>query len=77
MSILLIALDNFSFESNLTAVLACLNNIGPGLGVVGPIENYSVFSDFSKVILTANMLIGRLEIFPILLLFAPSMWKKI
>ncbi|MGI5965767.1 MULTISPECIES: TrkH family potassium uptake protein [Anaerotruncus] len=76
-SILLIALDNFSFESNLTAVLACLNNIGPGLGVVGPIENYSVFSDFSKVILTANMLIGRLEIFPILLLFAPSMWKKI
>ena len=77
MSILLIALDNFSFESNLAAVLACLNNIGPGLGVVGPIENYSVFSDFSKVILTANMLIGRLEIFPILLLFAPSMWKKI
>lgn len=76
-AILLVSLDGKTFETSFTAVAACLNNIGPGLGGVGPMENYSSFSWLSKVILTMSMLIGRLEIYPILLLFVPSVWKKI
>ena len=68
--------EGFSFETNVTAVFACLNNIGPGLGLVGPMGNYSAFSDFSKLVLTANMLIGRLEIFPILALLMPTTWRR-
>jgi len=75
-SMLLISLDNFDFETTVTSVLACLNNIGPGLSLVGPTGNYSAFSPLSKVILTFNMLLGRLEIFPMLLLFAPSVWRS-
>lgn len=75
-SALLVSFDNFSFETNVTAVFACLNNIGPGLGLVGPMGNYSAFSDFSKLVLTANMLIGRLEIFPILALLMPTTWRR-
>ena len=75
-SILLISLDNLSFETNVTAVLACLNNIGPGLDVVGPVGNYSSFSNFSKLVLSFTMLVGRLEIFPMLILFLPSAWKR-
>ncbi len=76
LSSLIISVDNFSFETNITAVLACLNNIGPGLGIVGPIGNYADFSPFSKLVLSADMLIGRLEIFPMIILFAPSVWKN-
>ena len=76
-AILLVSLDGKTFETSFTAVVACLNNIGPGLGGVGPMENYSAFSWLSKVILTLSMLIGRLEIYPILLLFIPSVWRKI
>ena len=75
-SILLLALDNFDFESTVTAVIACLNNIGPGLGMVGPNGNFSEFSVLSKLVLSADMLFGRLEIFPMLMLFTPSLWKK-
>lgn len=75
-STLLIAVDGFSIETNLTAVLACFNNIGPGLDGVGPASNYSDFSIFSKIILTINMLAGRLEIFPIILLFKAEAWKR-
>ncbi|MCI8650267.1 MAG: TrkH family potassium uptake protein [Anaerotruncus sp.] len=75
-SMLLISIDNFSLETNLTAVLACLNNIGPGLGNVGPTGNFSEFSVFSKLVLSLNMLIGRLEIFPMLILMFPSTWKN-
>ncbi len=75
-SALLVSFDNFSFETNVTAVFACLNNLGPGLGLVGPMGNYSAFSDFSKLVLTANMLIGRLEIFPILALLMPTTWRR-
>ncbi len=75
-SFLLISLDGFTFESSFTAVIACLNNIGPGLGMVGPIGNYSEFSYMSKIILTLNMIIGRLEIYPIMLLFTPAAWRK-
>lgn len=75
-SFLIVSLDNFSLETNLTAVLSCLNNIGPGLGDVGPTGNFSEFSAASTVVLILNMLIGRLEIFPMLFLFAPSNWKR-
>lgn len=71
----LVAFDNFSLETTVTAVIACLNNIGPGLSLVGPTGNYGMFSSFSKFILTLDMLIGRLEIFPMLILFAPSTWN--
>ena len=74
-SILFISVDNFSIETNLSSVLACLNNIGPGLDAVGPMSNYSNFSDFSKIVLSFDMLFGRLEIIPMLILFSPKAWK--
>lgn len=73
---LLIAVDDFSLETNITAVLACLNNIGPGLDMVGPTGNFSQFSGLSKLVLSFDMLVGRLEIFPMLILFVPSAWRK-
>ncbi len=75
-SILLLSMDNFDFESTTTAVLACINNIGPGLGMVGPAGNFSAFSWFGKLVLSADMLLGRLEIFPMIMLFMPSVWKR-
>lgn len=74
-SMLLISLDNLDFTTNFTAVAATLNNIGPGLGMVGPTSNFSVYSDPAKYVLMFDMLAGRLELFPMLLLFAPSTWK--
>lgn len=74
-SFLLVSLDDFDMITNLTAVLSCLNNIGPGLELVGPTGNFGHFSNFSKLVLTADMLLGRLEIFPMLLLFSPTAWK--
>ncbi len=76
LSVLLISIDNYDFTTSFTAVVATLNNIGPGLELVGPTGNFSLFSDFSKMVLIIDMLIGRLEIFPILILFHPSCWKK-
>ncbi len=76
LSMLLISIDECSVETNVSAVLACLNNIGPGLDLVGPMSNYSHFSWFSKLVLTFNMLAGRLELFPMLMLFLPAAWKK-
>ena len=75
-SFVLISLDNFSVGTNFTAVLACFNNIGPGLEAVGPTCNFSAYSDLSKLVLSVDMLAGRLEIFPILLLFSRSTWKR-
>lgn len=75
-SVLLVSLDNFDFVTTLTAVEATLNNIGPGLNVVGPVGNYSMFSPLSKVVLTLDMLFGRLELFPMLILLTPSTWRK-
>ena len=75
-SVILISLNNFPFETNVTGVMACINNIGPGLGMVGPAGNYAAFSAFSKLVLSFDMLAGRLELFPVLLLFAPSTWKR-
>lgn len=76
LSYLLLSLDNFDFTTTFTAVAANLNNTGPGLGAVGPMGNYSDFSILSKIVLIFDMLAGRLELFPLMLLFAPSAWKK-
>lgn len=75
-SLLLISVDNLDFTSSFTAVAATLNNIGPGLDAVGPTGNFAGFSIFSKYILMFDMLAGRLEIFPMLILFHPACWKK-
>ena len=75
-SMLLIALNNFDLITNFTAVAATLNNIGPGLSLVGPSGNFSMFSDFSKLVLIFDMLAGRLELFPLLLLFVPNTWRR-
>ncbi len=75
-SALLIAPDGLGLTSNLTAVLATLNNIGPGLKAVGPTQNFGIYSSFSKCVLIFDMLAGRLELFPILILLLPSCWKK-
>ncbi len=75
-SFLVISLDDFSTGTNITAVLACFNNIGPGLEAVGPTCNFAGYSILSKLVLTMCMLAGRLEIFPILVLFSHSTWKK-
>ncbi len=76
LSLLLVSLDNFDFVTTLTAVEATLNNIGPGLNLVGPTGNYSFFSPMSKIVLTLDMLFGRLELFPMLILLSPSTWRK-
>ena len=75
-SFVLISIDGFSTATNFTAVLACLNNIGPGLEAVGPTCNFAGFSVFSKLVLCLDMLLGRLEIFPILVLLSRSTWKR-
>ena len=75
-SVILISLDGFSPTTSISAVFACFNNIGPGLEAVGPSCNYSGFSIFSKLVLSMDMLAGRLEIFPILVLFSRSTWKR-
>ena len=72
---LLVSLDGVSFETSLTAVITCINNVGPGFGMVGPICNFSGFSNFAKTVLSLVMLLGRLEIFPMLLLFSPALYK--
>ncbi len=75
-SILLLSLDGFDMTTTVTAVIACMNNIGPGLGAVGPTGNFSGFSDFGKILLSFGMLAGRLELFPMLLLFYPRTWVR-
>ena len=75
-SLLIVTLVGFDLETNFSAVAATFNNIGPGLGGVGPTSNFAGYSVLSKLVLSLDMLIGRLEIFPILLLFAPNTWKK-
>lgn len=75
-SMLLISLDGFSIETNFSATLACFNNIGPGFDLVGPMSNYADFSPLSKLILSFDMLLGRLEIFPVLALFSRFSWTR-
>ena len=76
-SILIISLDNFDFVTNFTAVASTLNNIGPGLSLVGPTGNFGMYSDLSKIVMVFDMLAGRLEIFPMLVLLSPYTWKGV
>ena len=76
LSFLLISVDGFSITTNLSAVLACFNNIGPGFEMVGPASNFAAYGAFSKLVLIMDMLAGRLEIFPILILFSRTTWKR-
>ena len=75
-SCLLVSLEEMDLVTTFTSVATCINNVGPGLEVVGPMGNFSSFSPLSKLLLSFDMLVGRLEIFPMLLLFAPSIWKR-
>lgn len=75
-SVLLISADGFDMPTTFSAVAACINNIGPGLGMVSPAGNFSGFSGFSKTVLFIDMLIGRLEVYPVLLLLSPAIWHK-
>ncbi len=75
-SVLLISLDELDFTTNVTAVAATLNNIGPGLAQVGPMSNFDVYSQPAKYVLMFDMLAGRLELFPLLLLLTPATWKR-
>lgn len=75
-SVLLISLDGFDFLTNFSGVAATINNVGPGFNLVGPMENFALFSPVSKLVLIFDMIAGRLELFPLLLLLSPSTWKK-
>ncbi len=75
-SMLIISLDNFDFTTNFTAVTATINNIGPGLAGVGPTRNFADYSTLSTLVLIFDMLVGRLEIFPLLVMLSPYTWKK-
>ncbi len=73
---LLISFESFGFESNFSAVAACFNNIGPGFAAVGPVSSYNAYTGFSKIVLSFSMLLGRLEIFPLIIFFSPYTWIK-
>jgi trk system potassium uptake protein TrkH len=75
--VLIVSLDNMDWGTTISSVAATLSNIGPGFGVVGAVGNYSTLSDVSKVTLSLIMIIGRLEVYPILLLSMPSFWKRV
>lgn len=74
--VFLLGFDAFDLETNISVAASCVNNIGPGLGAAGPAASYAEFSDFSKILLSATMLLGRLEIIPLVLTFSPSTWTK-
>lgn len=76
LSVLLLSVEGYSFKTNVTAVIACLNNIGPGLDLVGPLGGFGFLNPISKIVLMLDMLLGRLEIFPLLLLLSPATWKN-
>lgn len=76
-ALLIISLDRFDPVTNFTAVTAAMNNIGPGFGIVGPMGSFADFSDISKIVLSFSMLFGRLEIYPMLVLFTPMFWKRV
>ena len=72
----LLCFDGFDIETNLSAAVSCFNNVGPGLAGVGPASSYAAYSGFSKIVLSVAMLMGRLEIFPLLLTISPSTWAR-
>jgi trk system potassium uptake protein TrkH len=74
--ILLLGGEPFDLETNVTAAISCFNNVGPGLSAVGPMGGYADYSPFAKLILSAAMLFGRLEIYPLILTFSPLTWRR-
>ena len=74
-SFLLVSIDGQSILTSFSGVVSCFNNVGPGLDSIGPADNYSIFSIFSKIVLIIDMLAGRLEIFPIMILFSGATWS--
>ncbi len=76
LSVLILSIDGHGFTTNVTAVISAMNNIGPGLDAVGPMGNFSFFSPFGKLVLIFDMLAGRLELLPVLVLFSRSCWRK-
>ena len=72
---LLISFEPFGFETNLTAAATCFNNVGPGLAGVGPASSFAAYSAFSKIVLAFSMLLGRLEVFPVIIAMTPSTWR--
>ena len=74
---LIISLDDFSYTVSFTSALTCISNVGPGLEAVGPAGNFSAFSPLSKLVMSLCMIIGRLEIFPILVLFSRQAWRRV
>lgn len=76
LSLILVSLDGYDLIADFTAVVTCFNNVGPGLGVVGPVGNFSGYSGFTKVVLSLDMLFGRLEIYPMIMMFIPSIWRR-
>lgn len=75
-STLLVSIDGYDTTTTFTSVVSCFNNIGPALGLAGPYGNFGMFSVFSKIVLSLDMLLGRLEIFPLIVLFSPKLWKN-
>ncbi|MEJ8735052.1 TrkH family potassium uptake protein [Mediterraneibacter sp. ICN-202921] len=75
-SILLVSIDNFDFATSFSGVLTTVNNVGPGIAQVGPIENFHMFSPLSKIVFCIDMLVGRLEIIPYLIIFSPDLWRR-
>ena len=76
MSVLIVSVDNFDFATSFSGVLTTINNVGPGISKVGPAENFHMFSPLSKLVFCFDMLVGRLEIFPYLLLLSPDLWRR-
>ena len=74
--LVLLALEGLDFITTFSAAASCFNNVGPGMELVGPMSNYTCFSSFGKVLLAFSMLFGRLELYPMLLLFIPAAWRK-
>ncbi len=73
---LVLSLDGLDFETTFSSVVSCMNNIGPAMNLAGPTLNYSCYSGFGKLLLSFSMLFGRLELYPMLMLFTPSAWRK-
>ena len=72
---LVVSWDNYGFQESFAASLTCISNVGPGLGILGPMENFSILSPLSKLVLLLEMLMGRLEIMTVLVIFTPTFWK--
>ena len=72
----MVSWDNYGFQESFAASLTCISNVGPGLGILGPMENFSILSPLSKITLSLEMLTGRLELMPLLVLLSPSTWRN-